>query len=153
MEALGNGWIIEAKNVCIGVPVMAQWVKNPTAAARVPVEVWVQSPAGISICCGCGHKKTCLHKKAFLKGVIFDRRGYWGSEREGVLPKVKNLEGRGWQASVLASLYPALSYCPHLLPNATLFLWGALPRLGRDYELTRCCVLFFLGTFSSPACN
>ena len=28
-----------------GVPAVAQWVKNPTAAAWVPVEVWVGSPA------------------------------------------------------------------------------------------------------------
>ena len=29
----------------LGVPAAAQWVKNPTAAARVAVEVRVQSPA------------------------------------------------------------------------------------------------------------
>lgn len=28
-------------NMFIGVPAMAQWVKNLTAAARVSVEVWV----------------------------------------------------------------------------------------------------------------
>ena len=29
------------KKVPIGVPAVAQWVKNPTAAALVTVEVWV----------------------------------------------------------------------------------------------------------------
>lgn len=30
---------------CLGVPAMVQWLKNPTAAARVAAEPWVQSPA------------------------------------------------------------------------------------------------------------
>ena len=29
----------------VGVPAMAQWVKNPTAAAQVAAEAQVQSPA------------------------------------------------------------------------------------------------------------
>ena len=31
--------------VIIGVPTVEQWVKNPTAAAQVSTEVWVQGPA------------------------------------------------------------------------------------------------------------
>ena len=30
---------------CLGVPAMVQWLKTPTAAARVAAEPWVQSPA------------------------------------------------------------------------------------------------------------
>lgn len=36
------------KSVINGVPTMAQWVKNPTPAARVTAEVWVQTSAGHS---------------------------------------------------------------------------------------------------------
>ena len=70
----------EEMRIVVGVPAVAQRVKNPTAAALVAAEVQVQSPAprsglkdpaspqlwlgmhsvpglGASICCGCGQKK------------------------------------------------------------------------------------------------
>ena len=54
----------------VGVSPLVQWVKNPTAAAQVTLEVWVRFPAwhsglkdlvllqlwlGTSICYGWGH--------------------------------------------------------------------------------------------------
>lgn len=33
------------------------------------------------------------------------------------------------------------------------FLWETLPQFGRNYELTECCLLFFLGTFCSLPCS
>lgn len=36
---------IRTKRHSVGVPPVAQWVKNPTAAAQVDAEVWVQSLA------------------------------------------------------------------------------------------------------------
>ena len=33
------------KSKVVGVPAIAQWVKNPTAGAQVTVEAGVQSPA------------------------------------------------------------------------------------------------------------
>ena len=32
-----------SKNFVLGVPAVAQWVKNPTAVAWGAVEVWIQS--------------------------------------------------------------------------------------------------------------
>lgn len=33
------------KNECLGVPIVAQWVKKSTAVAQVAAEVWVGSTA------------------------------------------------------------------------------------------------------------
>lgn len=64
---------------------------------------------------------------------------------------MKNLESRGRQTWALVCL--TLPRCPHLLPNPILVLWGTLPQFGRDYELTKCCLFYFLGTLSSLPCS
>ena len=35
-------------NLHVGAPTMAQWVKNPTVATQVTVQVWVPSPVWCS---------------------------------------------------------------------------------------------------------
>ena len=37
-------WLSSKSQQITAVPAMADWVKNPTAAAQVSVEAWVQSP-------------------------------------------------------------------------------------------------------------
>ena len=37
--------MVRIKKLPSGVPVVAQWVKNPTAVAQVAPEAWVQSLA------------------------------------------------------------------------------------------------------------
>ena len=39
---------ISNKIIVLGVPIVLQWVKNPTAMAQVAAEAWVQSPAWYS---------------------------------------------------------------------------------------------------------
>ena len=36
---------VHTKELILGAPAVAQWVKNPTAASWVAVEAWDQSPA------------------------------------------------------------------------------------------------------------
>ena len=40
-----NPQVKEFRNTILGVPTVAQWVKNPTATAQVAVEVWVPIPS------------------------------------------------------------------------------------------------------------
>ena len=44
------------ERIKVGVPTVAQWVKNPTAVAWVVAEAWVQSPVpsrGLKVHCYC----------------------------------------------------------------------------------------------------
>ena len=46
--------ILEFKKGHLGVPAVAQWVKNPTAAARVVMEVWISIPGPVQWVKGSG---------------------------------------------------------------------------------------------------
>ena len=55
-----------------GGPSVAQWLKNPTAAAWVTAEVWVGSPAlcsGLKDLCSCSKGCSCGQELPYAAGV------------------------------------------------------------------------------------
>ena len=53
----------------MGVPTVAQWVKNLMPVAQVAAEAWVLPPGlGTSICCRCG-KKTNKQQTDYTPGA------------------------------------------------------------------------------------
>lgn len=59
--ALNLSSVLLVTKWALGVPAMAQWVKNLATAALVAADARVQSlTLELPICCGCGHKKKDL---------------------------------------------------------------------------------------------